>query len=280
MTYHPATPPAGVPAERPRVFFGPHGITLPPYFVVTTYSAGPLKPLRYGTPTTGTAPYIDYTGLHLFAATWALLIFISLFHLAKFKMTKPQRKIKPTAKVKPKLDPHNGDDDDDTPGDDDSPDANDGHSNYPEPTVKLAAKAAPDSSPDGLDDAGDRGSLGTEDNDALGKPKRALKLTTKAKAMMEDDTYGDCQYTGGKNSPKTTQPKRNTEPNAKGKAAEGQVSEDELAISDDNDSEWEDETEFLTTNPKSPFVHMDLIVSLLHPGRTPTLPTPSSCDRH
>lgn len=71
----------------------------------------------------------------------------------------------------------------------------------------------------------------------MGKPRRQIKPTTKAR--RPDGGYG---------------------------------SEDELALSDGTRSDLEEKVEFYTTDAKSPFVNMDLIVSHSHRPRGKSAP--------
>jgi len=97
------------------------------------------------------------------------------------------------------------------------------------------------------------------------KPKRKTKPTAKAQAGSDssdgDDDMDD--FDEPKPKPKKRQPKAKAKGKARAKAAKGKGSEDELAITDDGDSEWEDMVEYLTTDPKSAFSIMDLIVNSL-----------------
>ena len=97
------------------------------------------------------------------------------------------------------------------------------------------------------------------------KPKRKIKPTAKVQAGSEssdgDDDMDD--FDEPKPKPNKRQPKAKAKGKARAKAAKGKGSEDELAITDDGDSEWEDMVEYLTTDPKSAFSIMDLIVNSL-----------------
>lgn len=94
------------------------------------------------------------------------------------------------------------------------------------------------------------------------KPKRNIKPTAKAQAVSDssdgDDDMDDFDEPKSKSNKR--QPKAKAKAKAKGKTAKGKGSEDELALTDDGDSDWEDIVEHLTTDPKSPFTSIDLIV--------------------
>ena len=64
---------------------------------------------------------------------------------------------------------------------------------------------------------------------------------------------------------KVVLPRRKAKPSAKARAAEHDDSDDETDDESESSDEFENEEEyvhFMTTNPKSPFASMDLIVSL------------------
>lgn len=97
------------------------------------------------------------------------------------------------------------------------------------------------------------------------KPKRKIKPTAKLQAGSDSSDGDDDMDDFDEPKPKSNkrQPKAKAKAKARAKAAKSKGSEDELAITDDGDSEWEDMVEYLTTDPKSPFSIMDLIVNSL-----------------
>ena len=114
----------------------------------------------------------------------------------------------------------------------------------------------------------------------MARPQRKIKPTAKAKLasvtsdgddkddllVIDNTEYGNAVKSDTKRTKETQKKTRKAEGNTKGasreKRARSYGSEDELATTDDGDSDSMDKVEFLTTDPKSPFVHMDLIVTL------------------
>ena len=90
-----------------------------------------------------------------------------------------------------------------------------------------------------------------------------IKPTRKAQAGSNssdsDDDSDD--FVEPKPKSKKPQPKGKAKAKARAKAPNRKGSKDELAHTDDDDSDWEDAVENLTTDPKSVFTSIDLVVS-------------------
>ena len=173
-------------------------------------------------------------------------------------MARPQRKIKPTLKAQPDHYESDSDDDNDFPDDNQSQ-----LKKASQPEITKAAATLPDPADPtetGLPTNGDHDQSTNNDSGAVGKPKRNRKSTAKAKALSSEGNHDGLDSRSKINEKKTPKGKRNTKRTPKTKAAKDDDSEDELAASGDDKSEREKDAEFLTTDPKSPFVHMDLIV--------------------
>ena len=93
----------------------------------------------------------------------------------------------------------------------------------------------------------------------MARPQRKNKQTAKAKALTEDRDDFAVHNNPGRIRGKGTSKRRKLTPKAK--AHKGSGSQDELAALSDG-TDGEDEVEFLTTDPKSPFADTDLMVRL------------------
>ena len=270
--YHPPTAPptAGYGAPRSHGFTWTIRLRYTTTFTTSTTTTTtltlvavtqqPSPALNYFTPTIGT-PNTNYTALYLIIVIIVLPTlggFILFLHYRN--MARPQRKIKPTLKAQPG--PHESDRDDD----DDFPDDNQSQlKKVSQSAITTAAAALPDTAgptETDLPSNGDHDQSTNNDPGVVGKPKRNRKSTAKAKALSSEGNHDGPDSPLKKNEKKTPKGKRNMKRTPKTKAAKDDDSEDVLAASGDDMSEWEGDAEFLTTDPKSPFVHMDMIVRL------------------
>ena len=276
--YHPPTAPptAGYGALRSHGFTWTIRLrytrTVTTFTTTTTtltlvaVTSQPSPALNYSTPTIGT-PNTNYTAFYLIIIIIVLPtigVFILFLHYRN--MARPQRKIKPTLKAQP--DPHESDSDDD---DDFPEDSQSQLKKASQPNITKAATTLPDPADPTETDLptnGDRDQSTNNDSGTVGKPKRNRKSTAKAIALSNEGNHDSPDSPSKTKEKETPKGKRNTKRTPKAKAAKDDDSEDELAASGDNKSEWEGDAEFLTTDPKSPFVHMDLIVRPSQPRRT------------
>lgn len=105
------------------------------------------------------------------------------------------------------------------------------------------------------------------------KPKRITKPTPKARARSDSDDGDDDDFDDPQPKSKKPEPKTKARAKARAKIANRKGNKVEHVLSDDDDSDWEDMVDYLTTNPKSPFANIDLIVS---PLPRYTLPEPAA----